>query len=271
VPHAPSPRVYARYARCAFQRRAAYRLANLTGIAVNFFFFLIHAQVFLAFFGTRGRVAGWDAREAVLYFATSEALLMVLGVMSAATAMELLERVRSGDVVVDLARPVRLWARHLSESYGSALYYVIARALVLYAAAVLLYQLRPPLELRLLWAPVSIALGIGIAALLFYTSSATAYWIENARGPVRTVMFSGFLFGGIVVPLDFYPDAMRAVCDVLPFRGAIYTPIALASGKLAGADLAFGLAHQGVWFVLLAALAHGAEVRGARRLAALGG
>lgn len=71
-------RPYLSYARCAFQRRAAYRLANFTGIAVNFFFFLMHAQVFLAFFGEREVLGGWRPRDAVLYFAASESLLMVL-------------------------------------------------------------------------------------------------------------------------------------------------------------------------------------------------
>lgn len=71
---------YFHFARCAFQRRAAYPLAKWTGIAVNFFFFLIHAQVFLAFFGRRTLAEGWRPEEAVLYFATSEALMMVLAV-----------------------------------------------------------------------------------------------------------------------------------------------------------------------------------------------
>ena len=78
---ARSLRPYVWYARLAFQRRAAYRLANLTGITVNFFFFLIQAQVYFAFFAGRADVAGWSAPDAVLYFATSESLLMVLGAM----------------------------------------------------------------------------------------------------------------------------------------------------------------------------------------------
>lgn len=271
MPLAPSPRVYAAYARCAFQRRAAYRLANLTGIAVNFFFFLIHAQVFLAFFGTKGIVGGWTADQAIRYFATSEALLMVVGAMSAAVGVELGDRVRSGDVVVDLARPVRLWARHLAESYGTAAYYLLTRSILLYAAAAVVYRVSPPLGPVLVLFPLSLALGVGISALVQYTLAASAYWIENPHGPLRALMFLSFLFGGVVVPLDFYPEGFRLVCDVLPFRAWIYTPIALAAGKLTGTALIFGLAHQVAWLALLVAAAHLAELRGTRRLAALGG
>lgn len=264
-------RVYAQYASCAFQRRAAYRLANLTGVAVNFFFFLIHAQVFLAFFGTRGPVAGWRANEAVLYFATSESLLMTLGVMTVGPALAEADRIRTGDFVVDLTRPVWPWRRSLAESFGHALYYLGARTIVLYAAAVALYQLAPPLDARLLLAPVSLGLGVAIASLTVYVATATAYWTEYASGAIRCVPFASFLFGGIVVPLDFYPEGFRAVCDLLPFRGAIYTPVALATGKLAGRELSFALAHQTVWCGLLCALAQWIDLRGLRRLVALGG
>ncbi|MCP4003701.1 MAG: hypothetical protein GY725_05850 [bacterium] len=271
MPLAPSPRVYFRYARCAFARRSAYRLANFTGIVVNFFFFLIHAQVFLAFFGGTRRVAGWSADEAVLYFATCEALLMVVGAMSPRSGLELAERVRTGDVVVDLARPVRLWARHLAENYGNVAYYLLARTIILYVAAVALYDLAPPMEARLLLVPLSIALACGMSAMMHYTLSGAAYWFESARGPLRVMMFMSFLCGGVVVPLDFYPDGFRQICDVLPFRGWIYTPVALASGKLAGNALIYGLCHQVFWFIALCLAAHTVEVRGTRRLAALGG
>jgi ABC-2 type transport system permease protein len=264
-------RAYVQFARCAFQRRAAYRLANWAGIAVNFFFFLIHAQLFLALFGTRGTVAGWQATEAIRYFATSEALLMVLGVMSVQTGMEFADRVRTGDIAVDLVRPVRLWVRCIAEAYGSAAYYAFSRAWILYGAAALLYGLALPLYWRVLLAPLSIALGVAIAAALMYVASATAFWTEQAHGPLSLLLIAIFFFGGVGVPLDFYPGPVRMVANLLPFRGVVYTPVALASGKLGGAALAFGLLHQAVWLVIASLLAQRVEQRGAAHLAVQGG
>jgi ABC-2 type transport system permease protein len=271
VHHAVLPRAYARLALCAFQRHAAYRLANVTGIAVNFFFFLIHAQVFLAFFEGRADVVGWTGADAVLYFATSEALMMALGTMSPAAAQQIADRVRSGDVVVDLARPLYLWTRHVAEAYGTAVYYLIARSVVLFAAAVWLYDLALPLDRRLAWLPPSIAMAVAASALLGYIAAASAYWIEHPRGPLVTTMLLSWVLGGTTVPLDFYPSALRALCDVAPFRAMAYTPLALAAGKLEGGVLVYALAHQVVWVAILGALAHTAERVGTRRLAAHGG
>lgn len=108
-------------------------------------------------------------------------------------------------------------------------------------------------------------------ASVWYLAHAAAFWGETATGPLTAVTFVHTVLGGVVVPLDFYPDALRLVCDVLPFRAGLYTPVALLAGKLEGPSLAFGLAHQVVWFGLLALLAHQIETRGVRRLVAQGG
>jgi ABC-2 type transport system permease protein len=256
--------------RCSFQRRAAYRLANFTGIAVNFFFFLIHAQVLLAFFGTREILGGWRPKDAVLYFAVSEALLMVL-IAFPDRVHNLSVRIRSGDVATDLARPVDLYLRDLAERAGSSLYYVLARASILFAGASLVYGLVPPLRPELLLVPLSLALGVAVMGSIWYLANATAFWFETATGPLAAITFAHTVLGGVVVPLDFYPDALRLVCDLLPFRASLYTPVALVAGKLEGPALGFGLAHQVVWFALLAALCKAVEARGVRRLVAHGG
>jgi ABC-type uncharacterized transport system permease subunit len=263
-------RPYLYYARCAFQRRAAYRLANFTGIAVNFFFFLLHAQVFLAFFGEREILGGWRPQDAVLYFAASEALLMVL-LAFPDRVHGLSMRIRTEDGVCDLARPVNLYARDLAERLGTSLYYLPARACVLGVAAGVVYQVAPPLRPELLWLPLSLLLGVGVMASVWYVAHAAAFWGETATGPLTAVTFIHTVLGGVVVPLDFYPDTLRLVCDLLPFRAALYTPAALLAGKLEGASLAFGLAHQVVWLGLLALLARAVEASGVRRLVAQGG
>jgi ABC-2 type transport system permease protein len=264
-------RAYAEFARCSFQRRAAYRLANWSGIAVNFFFFVIQAQVFLAFFRQRAEVAGWTAPDAVLYFATSEALMMVLGVISPVAGLELAERIRRGDIAVDLVRPVRPWARFVAEAYGTAAYYVLARTIVLYAGAVLLYDLPVPWRAEVLAAPLAVVLAVGVNGLLLYLGSTVAYWTEQAHAPLGFIALATMFFGGVGVPLDFYPDAVRALADVLPFRAVGYTPIAIASGKLVGGGLAFALAHQLAWLLGLAWIARRLEARGLQHLAVAGG
>lgn len=261
---------YLHFARCAFQRRAAYRLANWTGFAVNFFFFLVHAQVLRAFFSTRPGAEGWSPEDAVVYFAGSEALLMVVTAFPD-WRYNIAYRIRDGSIASDLARPVDLFWRDFAERYGTALYYLTTRAPAIYVAGLLVYGVAPPLRPELAWFPVSLALGVGVSACFWYVAGVSAYWTEHARGPLAVTTWLFTIAGGMVVPLDFYPLWLQWLCDALPFRAALYTPVALLTGRLAGDALTFGLVHQVVWLGLLIAGARALGARGEGRLVAQGG
>jgi ABC-type uncharacterized transport system permease subunit len=185
--------------------------------------------------------------------------------------MLLMERIRTGDVVSDLAKPVTLYARELAERFGSGAYFLATRTGVLYGVAVWLYGLAPPARPELLLLPLSLVLALAVSASIWYLVNASAFWTEHALGPLQANVLLLWLFGGVLLPLDFLPDGLRLACDVLPWRAAIYTPVALAAGRLEGAPLVFGLAHQIVWLALLAGAARAVEARGVRRLVVHGG
>jgi ABC-2 type transport system permease protein len=263
-------RPYLQFARLAFQRRAAYRLANFTGVAVNFFFLLVHAQVLLAFFRARGDAGGWAPNDAVLYFATSESLLLVIGIFPD-YRYNLAERVRTGEIVSDLVRPVGLYWRELAERYGTGGHYLMTRAPLVFLGGWLVYGLLPPLRWELALFPLSLALALAVSAGLWFVTCSSALFRESAAGELSAVVFINTFLGGVFVPIDFYPLVMRWIADVLPFRATLYTPVAIFTGKLSGDALVFGLAHQLVWAIALSALSLALESRGLRRLAVQGG
>ncbi|HKC51997.1 MAG TPA: ABC-2 family transporter protein [Myxococcota bacterium] len=265
-----SLRPYLQFARLAFQRRATYRLANWSGAAVNFFFLLVHAQVLLGFFRARANAGGWSASDAVLYFAASESLLMVIGIFPD-FRYNLAERVRTGEIVSDLVRPVTLLWRELAERYGTGAYYLVTRAPAVFGAGWLVYGLVPPPRWELALFPLSLALAMAVSTGLWFLACSSAFWRESANGEMSAIVFVNSFLGGVFVPIDFYPPLMRWVTDVLPFRATLYTPVAILAGKLSGAELAFGLLHQVVWVAGLLMLASLLETRGLRRLAIQGG
>jgi ABC-type uncharacterized transport system permease subunit len=262
--------IHLQYARCAFQRRAAYRLANWSGTLVNLAFFVIHAEVIRAFYGARRELGGWSADDAVVYYAISQSLIMVVTLFH--DRLEpLMDRIRSGDIVLDLARPLALYPRYVAERFGNGLYFLISRAVVVCSAGLALYRVAPPIGPHLWLVPISLALAIAVSASLWYLANASAFFTEYAKGAVRSLMFALVLFGGLEIPLAFLPNWLQLVCNALPFRAAFYTPIALATGQLHGQALVFGLGHQLGWLIALALAARSLEARGIRRLVAQGG
>jgi len=51
-------------------------------------------------------------------------------------------------------------------------------------------------------------------------------------------------FGGLYVPLPFFPPGLRALADWLPFSGMMNAFTAAFAGKLTGPALALSLAHR---------------------------
>jgi len=226
--------------------------------------------VLTAWFRSRSNASGWTASDAVLYFATSESLLLAIGIFPDWN-YNLGERVRTGEIISDLVRPVTLVWRELAERFGMAGYYLLTRTPAVFGAGWLVYGLLPPLRWELALFPLSLALAIGVCAALFFISCSGAFWHERANGEISAVLFLTTFFGGVFVPLDFLPPALRWAANALPFRAAAYTPIAIFSGRLSGAELWLGLLHQVVWLGLLLATGRALELRGLRRIAAQGG
>jgi ABC-type uncharacterized transport system permease subunit len=147
----------------------------------------------------------------------------------------------------------------------------MTRAPAVFAAGWLVYGLLPPLRWELALFPLSLTLALAVQAGLWFAATSSAFWRESSNAELSAIVFVNSFLGGVFVPLDFYPEALRWVADALPFRATLYTPVALLAGRLSGGALTFGLVHQVVWAVGLAALGHLLETRGLRRLTTHGG
>ena len=60
-----------------------------------------------------------------------------------------------------------------------------------------------------------------------------------------------FVFGGLLLPLTFYPQALRYLAEFSPFAAILFAPGSLILGP-AGASVAAILGRQVAWFVVIA-------------------
>ena len=76
---------------------------------------------------------------------------------------------------------------------------------------------------------------------------------------------------GQLIPLSFFPAAIREAFNFLPFSSMIYTPVMVYLGKYSGGELVFVLFRQGVWVALLYGFGSLIWKRVVKRLVVLGG
>ena len=101
---------YLTYAVAGFHRYATYRQAMVAAVFTNCVFGFLRAAVLLAVAGAgAGAVAGYDEPRLATFVWVGQGLI---GVVLLWGPTELADRIRSGDVIVDLLRPIDLVWQH---------------------------------------------------------------------------------------------------------------------------------------------------------------
>ncbi len=97
------------------------------------------------------------------------------------------------------------------------------------------------------------------------------FWTVETSGFFVIYRFANQFFAGALVPLWFFPPALRTLADLLPFQTQAHLPLAIYFGMLTGPDLLRALGIQAGWVVILALLARWLWGRAYRRLVIQGG
>jgi viologen exporter family transport system permease protein len=181
------------------------------------------------------------------------------------------QRVREGQIAVDLARPVPFPGQMLAQQLGMTVGALPLVALAL-PVAFFLGTLRLPqsAESGALYL-VSLVLAYVVMSLMGLLLGMVAFWTLEITGMNAIFRFTNLFFAGGLVPLAFFPPPLRAVADALPFQTQAFIPLSLYLGRLGGLDAARALATQLVWVVLLAGLAVLVWRRAVRKIVVQGG
>jgi viologen exporter family transport system permease protein len=267
----PSGRAYLALAAAGFRRYATYREAMVAAVVTNSVFGFLRFAVMLAVLDAGARtVAGYSEPQLATFVWAGQGLI---GVVLLWAPLDLAERIRSGDVVTDLLRPIDPVWQMLAADLGRAGYAAVTRFVGPVVVGALVFQLYGPRR------PVTYALFVCSALMATvvcfgcrYLVNAAAYWLLDARGPnTFWTLTSGFL-GGLYFPVWFFPDALAAALTVLtPFPSVIQIPLdVLVERGSPGLQLAL-LGVQAGWVVAILALCHWVQARGERKLVIQGG
>ena len=215
-------------ARRSFQRAAAYPAALAAGLFTNTVFGCVRAWVLLAAFAGGARLGGYDATDAVTFSFLTQGLIMVTGGFSLG---ELPQRIRTGDVALDLQRPVDLQVWWLAVEVGKAAFHLLARGVIPVFAGALLFDLRGPSGPGLVALPLSVGLAVVVSFGLRYLLSLACFWLLDERGVANIGLLVNFFLNGLLLPLVLFPGWLRGVALHLPWAMTMQVPADVWLGK----------------------------------------
>ena len=232
----------------SFKKHLAYRSEVWVRIVIGVIWVGIQVAVWTALIGS-GDVDGITLSDMITYAILNT--VMTLAMMDRSLA-DLDQRIRSGDIAVDLIKPFHYPLTLVADGLGRSAFAALFSVLPTLILAALFFGFQAPASALdavafavafVLALAISFALACLVGMLGFYFLA--TFHFQWAIGALRT------LFAGSMVPLWFYPDSLRTLAELLPFQFLAFVPAATWMGQLSSPDIARNLALGTVWSALL--------------------
>lgn len=252
-----------------FRTLLQYRAAALAGFGTQLFWGLIRIMIFEAFYRSSTQTQPMTYDEVVTYIWLSQAFLVLLPYSADPDVRSL---VRSGNVVYELVRPTNLYFFWFSRSIAQRTAPGIFRAVPMFIAALLLFnmQLPPNLYAAFAWG-ISMLCAILIGAAITNLLNISMLWTISGEGVGTLISASGWLLSGITLPLLFFPDWAQTFLNALPFRYVMDVPFRFYLGQIPPSEIWVHLPIQLAWISGLVGLGFLILKRATHRLVVQGG
>ena len=234
-----------------YKEWSAYRTHSLVSAFVGPTYFIVQYFVWKAVYGDTAMIAGMSFEAMVRYYGAS-ALIGYLTMDFADWNLQML--IRTGKFLTFVLRPINHRRFALEQKLGHRVLGLVFEFIPCLLILWLLFgvDMRP---VYIGWTILSIAITFLMNFYVNYTLGMTAFFLVNASG-IRVVyqLFANVLSGALI-PINFFPEAVRRIMMFLPFQYTNYIPAMVWTG---GADIAgFGLSvpeavmFQGIALVIM--------------------
>lgn len=255
-----------------FRMSVANSIASLTEIVFRTLGLIALMVIFIQLWQTTynaqrgGRLGDFTLRDVIWYLAMVEMLAISVPSLNRRIDGE----VRSGDLAYLLGRPCNYvfyqYACYLGERVVR-----LAMAGLVASILALIFVGPPALSLwGLLAAPLVIFLAVSIDFTALFAIGLLAFWTEETNSFALIYSRLVLVLGGVLVPLELFPEPLGTIARALPFATLLYGP-ARTVLKFDPGQFGLLLVQQGVTLVVLGLMVLGVYRLAVRRVNINGG
>jgi len=266
--------IYIPFAKSEIQRALAYRLSFFAFILADILQISVAIYLWNAIFNSSSKtvINGFTKIQMLTYVVISFITVMSIG---SGTEWVVAGEVSSGEIAINLIRPINYQIRLLFQALGSLFWQTIAISLPLwFVQTIVLYfsvgQPLPSLTNIGLYL-ISLIMSFLLWFLFNFCFGLMAFYVTYIWGlNILKENLVRFL-SGAVIPLIFLPMWLQKFISFLPFGSINYTPVMLYLGKFKGNEALKALGVQFLWVVLLFVLSNVLWKKATKRLTIMGG
>ncbi|HET8853141.1 MAG TPA: ABC-2 family transporter protein [Ktedonobacteraceae bacterium] len=203
--------------------------SNLAYIAEVFFRALllivlvfILSQLWKTTFASRGvkTLSGFSIADMVWYLILAESIAMSLPALTRRIDQE----VRSGQLAYLVGRPCNYVLYNFAQYLGERIVRFVMNLLVGIVLAFILVGMPHFTWMGMVAWPLVVFLALCIDFVAYMTIGLLAFWTENTDS--FSLIFSRLtlVLGGVLAPLEIFPQPLRSIAQALPFSTILYGP-----------------------------------------------
>lgn len=256
-----------------FRRYSTYRVATAAGVFTNTVFGLILSYTFLALWSERPQLGGYDQAQALTFVWTGQALLSAVALMGGGVQEDLQARIRSGDVVVDLYRPVDLQLWWFAADIGRAAFQLLGRGIAPMLAGATVFELAlPSSPLTWLYFLISTWLAVVVGFAFRYLLALATFWLLDGTGLNTLGTLLSIFCSGMLLPLTVFPGVFGDVVGLLPWAAMMQVPADVLLAEYQGAgEVAGAFVFQAAWAAVLLTAGRALQAVATRKVVVQGG
>lgn len=238
--------MYWTFTKKAFLRSSVYRFEVWSRTGSNIIFLLMWGSIWTALYAGRDEAGGVTFTAMLTYIVVSQFLD---GVNEAGTPLwEIQEKVRTGDISLELMRPFDVPLRYLFADFGSVAFYMITALLPLYLVIFYFLDLALPTNwLTWVYFIISACIGFLIRYCVEMTFGLLTFFLVETGGIEDIFYFAMSLLSGSVIPLWFFPSWLETIAVYLPFQAIFFMPISIFIGETTEGEVFTSLGLQLFW------------------------
>lgn len=242
--------VYLNFALKTFQSQAAYKFEYFVGVFNGLLYVFIFTSLWSAIYS--GLDAGSDTPFTKAGIITYAVFAMICRISMTMEDTEISSRIRSGDIAMDMTKPVNFFLMNLSQTAGVTMFHWFTRVIPILLVCFFAFDLEIPAEpARMAAAVCAWIMGYIVFFMLNFVFALLAFWFVETFSFQLTKYAMINLFSGAIIPVDFFPAWMRPLMEMLPFQYIFYTPTAVFTGHLAWPEAIRLMSLQMAWIAIL--------------------
>ena len=229
----------------------SFRLSFIFAFISNMIFMVLIYFLWKAIYASAGTplISGMDFNDTFIYLTLASSMFAFFRTF---TDWYMSNMMMKGDIVTIFLRPIDYQLYVFFESIGD----VITNSITIFIPSVFMivfvFHARINLGANIIFFVLSIGFAYIISFSFDFFIGLTSFYTESVWGISMTKDVVIMLLSGGVIPLAFFPEALRKVMEFLPFQAIYNVPISILTNKTYTIDNYIGMIGiQIVWVLIL--------------------